>query len=397
MNSEILRTDDSYFDSIRPYLDSEVDSILPALIQDKTVRGILTKVFGNIPDTELDNMIKATHSIETFKTKFMVPVVGKVIHDTTFSLTWSGKSKLDRTGKIKYLFISNHRDITLDSAFLNYLCVEAGLPIPRIAIGDNLLIQPWIRDVVRLSDAFIVRRHPSMREMIVESKRLSSYIRSSVVSNDASVWLAQSEGRRKDSDDRTQPAVLKMLSLSGGKDETLEELFESLKITPIAITYEYDPCDYLKAQEMLAKHLDPSWQKRPEDDYINMQTGLKGYKGRVHFSVGDTLRDLHAIVDPEDTKQEKLDKVANEINRQIFTNYRFYPNNYIAFDFLHGGKPFGKMYSEKEKNAFSEYLEQQIAKVGAGKEHYDFIRERILGMYATPLKNHLITTKQYRG
>lgn len=249
---------------------------------------------------------------------------------------------------------------------------------------------------MRLSDAFIVKRKPSMREMLVESKRLSNYIRSSVVGDEASVWLAQSEGRRKNSDDRTQTAVLKMLTLSAEKGQSDQELLEELKITPIAITYEYDPCDYLKAKEMLAKHLDPEWKKSPIDDMINMQTGLLGQKGRVHFSIGETLRDLSALTQSAGSKQEILNVVAQEIDRQIFTNYRLYPNNYVAFDLLHGGRQFEHMYSPKEEQTFVDYLEGQVKKVEAAEEHQSFVRERILEMYATPLKNHLITTKQMR-
>lgn len=396
MNRELLKTSDPYFESIRPYLDQEVQGVLEQLLGDEQTRKTLEQLTGVIPDPVLHKMMAEATSIASFKVIFMKPIVEKILKASTFSLSISGKSKLDRSGKEKYLFISNHRDIILDSAFLNYLCIEAQLPLPRIAIGDNLLITQWIRDIVRLSDAFIVKRKPSMREMLVESKRLSNYILSTIATDEASIWLAQSEGRRKNSDDRTQPAVLKMLSLSAEKGESLQEILEALKITPISITYEYDPCDYLKAQEMLAKKLDPSWTKSPADDLLNMQTGLTGQKGRVHFAIGDTLRHLHPIITATDNKQEQLNQVAQEIDRQIFTNYRFYPNNYIAFDQLNGGQQFAKMYSEKEEQTFLDYLEKQIQKVGAEEQHHPFLRERILEMYATPLKNHLITTKQYR-
>lgn len=396
MNRELLKTSDPYFESIRPYLDQEVQGVLEQLLGDEQTRKTLEQLTGVIPDPVLHKMMAEATSIASFKVIFMKPIVEKILKASTFSLTISGKSKLDRSGKEKYLFISNHRDIILDSAFLNYLCIEAQLPLPRIAIGDNLLITQWIRDIVRLSDAFIVKRKPSMREMLVESKRLSNYILSTIATDEASIWLAQSEGRRKNSDDRTQPAVLKMLSLSAEKGESLQEVLEAQKITPISITYEYDPCDYLKAQEMLAKKLDPSWTKSPADDLLNMQTGLTGQKGRVHFAIGDTLRHLSPIITATDNKQEQLNQVAQEIDRQIFTNYRFYPNNYIAFDQLNGGQQFAKMYSEKEEQTFLDYLEKQIQKVGAEEQHHPFLRERILEMYATPLKNHLITTKQYR-
>lgn len=396
MSKELISTEDAYFESIRPYLDSEVQEAVQQIIKEETILAVAHEVWGDISEGQLGAMAAECKSIKDFKVKMAKPIIDYILKHSTFSLTMSGKSKLDRSGGEKYLFISNHRDIILDSAFLNYLSIEAGLPLPRIAIGDNLLITEWIRAVVRLSDAFIVKRKPSMREMLVESKRLSNYIRSSVVGDEASVWLAQSEGRRKNSDDRTQTAVLKMLTLSAEKGQNDQELLEELKITPIAITYEYDPCDYLKAKEMLAKHLDPEWKKSPIDDMINMQTGLLGQKGRVHFSIGETLRDLSALTQSAGSKQEILNVVAQEIDRQIFTNYRLYPNNYVAFDLLHGGRQFEHMYSPKEEQTFVDYLEGQVKKVEAAEEHQSFVRERILEMYATPLKNHLITTKQMR-
>lgn len=396
MNRALPKTDDPYFDSIRPYIDSEVQDALKALMQQEEIKGVIQHYFGVLSPEELEAMIARSTSITGFKATFMKPVVDQILKASTFSLTISGKSKIAKAGDKKFLFISNHRDIILDSAFLNYLLYTADLGFVRIAIGDNLLITDWIRAVVRLADAFIVKRSPSMREMLVESKRLASYIRSSVAGGESSVWLAQSEGRRKNSDDRTQTAVLKMLTLSAERGESLSEVLTDLNITPISITYEYDPCDYLKAKEMLAKKLDPTWKKAPMDDLINMQTGLTGEKGRVHFAVGDTLTDISQLELRAETKQELLELVAAEIDQQIFTNYRFYPNNYIAFDTLHGGKQFGKMYSEGEEKAFHDYLQQQVEKVGAEPEHHQFLRERILEMYAMPLKNHLITTKQYR-
>lgn len=392
----MMKTDDIYFESIRPYIDSEVQEVAAHLVQQEEVQNILRHFFGDISSEQLDKMVERSTSIYNFKETFLKPVIEAILKDSTFSLTISGKSKLVKRGEEKQLFISNHRDIILDSAFLNYLLYSSGLGFPRIAIGDNLLISEWIRVVVRLADAFIVKRSPSMREMLIESKRLSNYILSSVAGGEASVWLAQSEGRRKNSDDRTQTAVLKMLTLSAERGESEADLLSKLHITPVAITYEYDPCDYLKAKEMLAKKLDPSWKKAPLDDLINMQTGLEGQKGRVHFAIGETLYDLSSITQAAETKQEVLKLVAEEIDRQIFTLYRFYPNNYVAFDALHGGQQFAKMYSEKEKATFEKYLAQQIAKVEAAPEHHQFLREKILEMYATPLKNHLITTKQYR-
>ena len=392
----IPSTSDEYFADIRPLLDSEVQKHLQELVQMPEIKGIIANFLGNIPEDEFANLISSIQSVSAFKRQLLEPVVRVIQKRSTFSLTSSGKSNLDRSGAEKYLFITNHRDIILDSAFLNALMLEAGMSMPRIAIGDNLLIKPWIHTLVRMADAFIVKRKPSVREMLEESKKLSTYIRSSVYYNEESVWLAQSEGRRKDSNDRTQASVLKMLSMSSSEKDIAKAL-EPLKITPVAITYEYDPCDYLKAQEMLQKKLNPEWKKSPMDDLINMQTGLEGQKGRVHFSISQPLRDLTSVTNGVKDKKEALTMIANEIDHQLFLNYRFYPSHYAAYDLLFGGSEFQGMYSVKERANFELYLDEQISKVKVdGKKDSDFLRNKLLEMYSTPLKNHLLARKELR-
>lgn len=392
----IPKTSDDYFADIRPLLDSEVQNQLRELVRVPEVQRVIKNYLGQISEQELASQINSIQSINEFKAKLLQPVVAVIQKRSTFCLTSSGKSNLDRSGKEKYLFVSNHRDIILDSAFLNILMLEVGMGLPRIAIGDNLLLTPWIRTLVRMAGAFIVKRKPSIREMLEESKKLSMYIRSSVGYDEESVWLAQSEGRRKDSNDRTQTSVLKMLTLSSSERDIAKAL-EPLKITPTAITYEYDPCDYLKAQEMLQKRLNPEWKKSGEDDLINMQTGIEGQKGRVHFSFAQPLRDLATITMGAKDSKEALKMVAEEIDRQIFLNYRFYPSHYAAYDLLFGGSEFQGMYSVKERANFEIYLDEQIAKVKVdGKKDSDFLRHKLLEMYSTPLKNHLFARKEIR-
>lgn len=396
MEEKLLKTSDEYFADIRPLLDEEVQSALEILIQQPEIQMIVKEILGKSSKEELREIVAVSTSVNEFKRHVMAPAADTIRQKSTFSLTSSGKSYLDRTGREKYLFISNHRDIILDSAFLNLLMLEAGLSLPRIAIGDNLLIMPWIKTLVRMSGSFIVKRKPSIREMLEESKRLSSYIRSSVVLNEESVWLAQSEGRRKNSNDRTQISVLKMLSMSSSERHPADAL-QDLKITPLSITYEYDPCDYLKAQEMLQKELNPDWTKSPMDDLINMQTGIEGNKGRVHFAITEPLGDLRQICEKAVDSKDAIRMIAEEIDRRIFLNYRFYPNNYVAYDLFYGGTEFKGMYSTKERANFELYLEGQIDKIKVdGKKDSKFLHHKLLEMYAMPLKNHLATKKILR-
>lgn len=373
------------FDDIRPHLDHEVREVLAGLRQDPEFIPFLNQILADVPQDRQEEVMSNIHSIRDFKAMVVYHVMNKLAAKTTFSVTSSGKSGLDQSHK--HTFISNHRDIILDSAFLNVICYEAFEGLPRIAIGDNLLIRPWIRSVVRLCDAFIVKRSPSVREMLKESLTLSKYIRRSITNDEESVWIAQREGRAKDSDDRTQPALLKMLAMSGGTD--VPSALEELHIVPLAISYEYDPCDYLKAKEMLQKRLNPDYKKTQMDDFVNMQQGLAGEKGRVHYCFGKELKGLANIVEGCDGKQEQFVRIAEAIDREIHRNYRLYPGNYVAYDLLYGGEKFREMYSDKERTKFESYLQGQLDKIDMEHKDIDFLTQRILEMYANPLINQL--------
>lgn len=373
------------FDEIRPHLDHEVREVLAGLRQDPEFIPFLNQILADVPEERQEEVVSNIHSIRDFKAMVVYHVMNKLAAKTTFSVTSSGKSGLDHSHK--HTFISNHRDIILDSAFLNVICYEAFEGLPRIAIGDNLLIRPWIRSVVRLCDSFIVKRSPSVREMLKESLTLSKYIRRSIVEGEESVWIAQREGRAKDSDDRTQPALLKMLAMSGSGD--VASALEELHIVPLAISYEYDPCDYLKAKEMLQKRLNPEHKKTQMDDFVNMQQGLTGEKGRVHYCFGRELKDLAHIVQGCDGKQEQFVRIAEAIDKEIHRSYRLYQGNYVAYDLLYGGDKFKGMYSDKERAKFESYLQRQLDKIDMEHKDVDFLTQRILEMYANPLINQL--------
>lgn len=373
------------FDDIRPYYDQEVKPALSSLMQDPEFVALLTSFLPELSDEKRKELIESIGSIADFKGKVVFHVMNKLAKHTTFSLTSSGKSGLDHSRK--HVFVSNHRDIILDSAFLNVICYDAFKGLPRIAIGDNLLIRPWIRQLVRLCDAFIVKRSPSVREMLKESMLLSRYIRHSINSGEESVWIAQREGRAKDSDDRTQPAMLKMLAMSGEGDAA--KSLSDLNIVPLAISYEYDPCDYLKAKEMLQKRINPEHKKSMLDDYLNMQEGLSGQKGRVHFAFAPELPDLADLTVGCANKQEQFVRIAEAIDIAIHKCYRIYPGNYVAYDMLHGSDRFKEMYSPKEREKFETYLASRLEKIDMEDKDTDFLTRAILDMYANPLINQL--------
>ena len=298
-------------------------------------------------------------------------------------------------GREDFIYLSNHRDIVLDSAYLDYiLLVMRGRKSVEIGIGNNLLIHPWIETLVRLNRSFVVNRSATAAELLESSKQLSRYIRFVIEEKKSPVWLAQREGRAKDSDDRTQKSVLKMLAMSGPDDMTLSERLQSLHICPLTISYEYDPCDWLKAAEFQLKRDNPDYVKSEQADLDNMKTGIFGFKGHLHYQVSAPIDQEIAALDTSVPRNQFLDQVAQIIDRHIFEGYRIYPCNRIALDMLRGDNAESVGYTPEQKQAFQDYLDGQLAKIDIPNPDWDFLRERILTMYANPLINQKSVTEQ---
>lgn len=378
------------YDSIRPYLDEEVPAVVAQLANQPELRHVLSALLSEEETTALIQQLKGIHSVDDFKQRISYPLVVQLAKRTTFSVSLSGASRLG--GDLPTTFITNHRDIILDSAFLNLVMRERNYLMPRIAIGDNLFGRPWIEAVVKLNDSFVVRRSLPIRQMLLAAQALSAFIDQSIQQDHKSVWIAQREGRAKDNSDKTQPSVLKMIASSQSNDP-LTQLMR-VNIAPTTISYEYDPCDILKACELLWRkhHPEEQYVKGPEEDLINMKTGLLGYKGRVHFAIGKRLNEL---ITPELEaelcalpKQQLYPRLAELIDTELHSNYRFYPINYIAYDLLHPHKAHPKeLYSEADKEKALRYIEEQIAKAPTDAYSADELRTQLLQMYAQPLCN----------
>ena len=292
---------------------------------------------------------------------------------------------VDKSGA--YTYISNHRDIILDSGFLSVLLVDEGGDTVEIAIGDNLLIYPWIKKLVRINKSFIVQRGLPMRQMLESSARMSRYMHYTISQKKQSVWIAQREGRAKDSDDRTQDSVLKMLAI-GGEGDVLDRLME-MNIAPLSISYEFDPCDFLKAWEFQLKRDHPDYKKSTADDLKNMQTGLLGYKGRVHFHIAPCINGRLAALDRKMPRQELFSTVSAIIDREIHRGYRLYPCNYVAADLLAGSDTYAGHYTAADRQKFEGYLAGQLSRITLENKDEAFLRTKMLEMYANPLINHL--------
>lgn len=378
------------FDEIRPLNNDEVKDAIETLVDNPEFKHAIKYVMPDLNWEELTQKMRSFKTKEEFKTIMAHEVVMSIARKSTFSLSISGRSRL--TPGDCYTFISNHRDIILDASFLNVMLYDVGYGMTQVAIGDNLLIHPWIETVVRLNNSFIVKRGVTGRQVLEASALLSAYIHHTIKETKESVWIAQREGRAKDSDDRTQSSVIKMLNMGGDKD-LLSNIME-LNIAPVSITYEFDPCDYLKAKEFQQKRDNPDFAKSPKDDLINMETGILGYNGRVHFTLGNPINKKLAKLDKDMDKNMLVSAIATEIDKEIFTHYRFYPGNYVAYDMLIPGNRFASTYSTKDKAAFETYLQQQLDKIELPNKDEAFLKMKMLEMYSNPLKNHLSLTEK---
>lgn len=382
-----MDTEVSYnFDDIRPLNNNEVKDAIEALVTNEDFERAFRYIKPDVNWKEFSETMRSFKTKEDFKSKLAYEAVMMVANKTTFSLTISGRSRLPKDKK-PCTFISNHRDIVLDASFLNVMLYDVGYGMTQVAIGDNLMIRPWIETLVRLNNSFIVKRGVSVRQMLDVSRTLSAYIRHTINETKESIWIAQREGRAKDSNDRTQGSVLKMLNMSGDKDVVSNIM--DLNIFPVAISYEYDPCDFLKAKEFQMKRDDPNYVKSQRDDLLSMETGILNNKGRVHFTLTQPINDQLAALDKDMEKNELIAAIANIIDKEIYKHYRFYPCNYVAYDMLTGTKRFSSNYGLRDKKHFEEYLQGQLDKIVLPNKDEAFLRTKILEMYTNPLKNHL--------
>ena len=372
------------FDEIRPYSPEELPQIYEELLADPMFQAVVQQIIPNVPLEAIGAKLRQCRTNLDVQKAFFHRLLHDIMDRYSDGFEMDTSSLADRTKN--YTFISNHRDIVLDPGFLSVGLIDNQFPTTvEIAIGDNLLIYPWIKKLVRVNKSFIVQRALTMRQMLEASARMSRYIHFAIAEKHENVWIAQREGRAKDSNDRTQESVLKMLAM-GGEGDVIDRL-QALNIVPVALSYEYDPCDFLKAQEMQQKRDIEGFKKSRQDDLDNMRTGIFGYKGRVHFQTGnclneelDTLRGL--------PKTELFTRLAQLIDRQIHLNYRIYPGNYVACDLLEGTTRFAGHYSEADRQRFETYLQQRLELISLPQKDEAFLRSCLLTMYANPALNH---------
>ena len=377
----------SKFDDIAPLYDHEVKQAIQDILVDPGFQHAVKYIMPEIDWAEFSAEMSKYATKKEFQSRMIYPVIKALGMRVSSSMKLDNWESIDRS--VEHLFLSNHRDIVLDAGLLNILRHEKGFETTEIAIGDNLLIHPWIDKLVRLNKSFIVRRGLSIKERLIASKHMSEYIHYAISEKKESVWIAQREGRAKNSDDRTQDSLLKMLALYP-EDKSFIESLKELNLIPLSISYEYDPCDYLKAKEFQQKRDNPDFKKTQRDDLLNMEIGILGKKGNVVFRFGNCINDeLDKITEPDKRLQPEI--AAQIIDKEIHRNYEIFPCNYIAFDLFYKETRFEDKYTSDQLEEFKIYLDKQIKKIDLDYIDYDFVWDKMLEMYSNTLKNYLTT------
>ncbi len=373
------------FKDIRPFEPEELPEVYDRLLANPQFKAVVRYLYPDVPFDMVADKMRSCHTCLDFQLLFCYKFLENLMRKASLGLDMDSHA-VDNTKR--YTFMSNHRDIVLDSALLDKLLIDAGFTTTcEIAIGDNLLSLPWVKDIVRLNKSFIVKRGLPMREMLVASKTLSEYMRYAIQEKHENIWIAQRAGRAKDSNDRTADGVLKMMTM-GGTGSVIEKL-KAFHIVPLTISYEYDPCDFLKAKEFQQRRDNPQWKKGPTDDVVSMQTGIMGFKGHVHYHCAPCIDDFLDSIPADTPKGDAYRIIADHIDHEIHRNYRLYASNYVALDELKDSDVHRDQYTEADKAAFDRYVEGQLAKVDLPDKDDDFLRKCILTMYANPAINHL--------
>ena len=369
------------FDAIRPFYETEVNEALQSVISHPMMKALMNFTFPEMEDEVWKAQLKKTHSIRDFQCNFIYHTVQRILENSSDGLTTSGFEHLEKNNS--YLFISNHRDILLDTTLLNAALFQNGHLMTASAIGDNLVQKSFIKTLARLNRNFLVLRGLSPREMLQSSKLLSEYMGQLLLHENRSVWIAQREGRTKDGNDETNPGVLKMIGMASDEADVMQ-YFKKLKIVPVSISYEYDPTDVLKMPQLLAEANNEVYIKSKNEDLNTILSGVMGQKKRIHLHIGKVLdTEIDQIVAENDSSNKQIQALAQKIDDAVLSNYKLWPTNFIAYDIVHKSSTYSHLYTESEKSLFERRLEMRI-----GLDN-PIALEGFLAMYANPVVNKL--------
>ena len=368
-----------YFKSIRPFNDDEVPKALLQIKDTPLIRAMMAYAFPEDTPVQREKRLLACQKVSDFQVDIMYQVVTKAIEKSITEFTCDGFSALDP--KKAYVFVSNHRDIILDTSLLNVALHDNHLSMTASAMGDNLLKKKYLKILAMLNRNIIIYRSLPPREALEHSKLVSEFIHHCITENHRNVWIAQREGRTKNGDDRTQQGVLKMLTLNTPEGVTPLQYLKTLNIVPMSISYEFDPTDVLKLPALIAQHNGVEYVKSKKEDFENIIQGLLGQKGRVHISVGQPLyEEIDTIEKAHQHLNKQLQALAECLDRAIHQQYKLFPANYIAYDLLNKTSIYKDYYNEKEFRQFERRMNNR-------SKSEDLSQKKFLEMYANPVKN----------
>ena len=369
------------FDSIRPFYDAEINEGIRSAVNHPMMKALMNFTFPEVDDEVWKEQLRKTHSIRDFQCNFIYNSVQKVLEKSSEGLTTSGFEQLEKN--TSYIFISNHRDIILDTSLLNACLFDNGLVMTASAIGDNLVKKAVLLTLSKLNRNFLVQRGLPPRELLQSSKLLSEYIGKLLLRENRSVWIAQREGRTKDGNDATHPGVLKMLAMAS-EETNLMDYFKKIKVVPVSISYEYDPTDALKMPQLMAEANNEIYIKEKNEDFMTLLSGIIGQKKHIHIHVGKVLdTEIDTIASEHKNGNKQIQALAQVIDDSILSSYKLWPTNYIAYDILNNTNTFSDKYTESEKSLFERRLEMKIDQTNALE------LQGFLAMYANPVVNKL--------
>jgi len=367
------------FEDIRPYNDDEYHRVVETLFKVTPLMDVVNAYLPELVTGELEEILLSFKSINEFQSKMVCRVIDSVLASSVKNFSYDGLDKIAKDSAP--LFITNHRDIVLDSALINYCLNDSGHNTSEIAIGSNLLSEPWIKELVRINKSFIVKRNIPKQEMLASSQNLSAYINHTLKDKKQSIWIAQREGRAKDGFDKTAPGLLKMFGMAA--DGNLLDHLISLNITPVTLAYELDPCAGLKVPELLKKEMGEEYVKAKGEDERSMGLGIRGNKGNVHIQFGTPINERIKALSHIKNRNELLKNIAAIIDKEIYQNYHLWNSNYVAYDMLHSSKKYVDKYDEGGKEKFEDYMNEKLGELKGNPA-----AEKIfLLMYANPVLN----------
>ncbi len=372
------------FEDIRPYNEEDAQQAIQRVVKQHEFYSILSFVFGKDKVKEMTVRATGSKTINEFQRNFMRPLVWKILKNTAKNLSVSGFNAMHP--ETPHILIGNHRDITLDSSILATLLQDYNISI-AITWGDNLMVSPFVTDLGKINRTITVFRGGSPREILLNSKRLSIYIRKLMTEERLSVWIAQRKGRSKNGDDSTDPSVLKMLTLSG--EGHLSEKVRSLNIRPVCISYEWEPCDIQKVKECYISSKE-NYIKSKDEDLNSILGGVMGQKGHLHYAIGKTMNEEMESLSPDMRNNERLQRLAGMIDVEIFKNFRLWPNNFLAWDRLNHSSRFSVQYGSDTEQAFDKHIAKMLGKLESLHGNEEEIIRLFLSLYAQPLQNKLI-------